>query len=125
MTNVLKQGHRRKNWKVRLFVLRSEPAFLHYFDPTKVSKPPPPPPPAGLMIHLWPPARCESGLSLSLIHVLFQDDVTPAGGFSLRGCLVSSLEDNGVPSGEAFRTAPPSNIGRVTVGSHRFASRQV
>lgn len=33
----LKQGHRRKNWKVRLFVLRSEPAFLHYFDPTKVS----------------------------------------------------------------------------------------
>lgn len=31
------QGHRRKNWKVRLFVLRSEPAFLHYFDPTKVS----------------------------------------------------------------------------------------
>ncbi|TWW72578.1 Pleckstrin-2 [Takifugu flavidus] len=62
MTNVVKQGHRRKNWKVRLFVLRSEPAFLHYFDPTK-------------------------------------DDVNPAGGFSLRGCLVSSLEDNGVPSG--------------------------
>ncbi|XP_056914408.1 pleckstrin-2 [Takifugu flavidus] len=59
---LLKQGHRRKNWKVRLFVLRSEPAFLHYFDPTK-------------------------------------DDVNPAGGFSLRGCLVSSLEDNGVPSG--------------------------
>ncbi|CAG02024.1 unnamed protein product, partial [Tetraodon nigroviridis] len=32
---LLKQGHRRKNWKVRLFVLRSEPAFLHYFDPSK------------------------------------------------------------------------------------------
>ncbi|XP_068195313.1 pleckstrin-2 [Antennarius striatus] len=59
---LLKQGHRRKNWKVRLFVLRSEPAFLHYFDPTK-------------------------------------DDVGPVGGFSLRGCLVSSLDDNGVPSG--------------------------
>ncbi|KAM3595270.1 uncharacterized protein V6R79_020851 [Siganus canaliculatus] len=59
---LLKQGHRRKNWKVRLFVLRSEPSFLHYFDPTK-------------------------------------DDVSPAGGFSLRGCLVSSLNDNGVPSG--------------------------
>nr|XP_015824945.2 pleckstrin-2 [Nothobranchius furzeri] len=59
---LLKQGHRRKNWKVRLFVLRSEPAFLHYYDPTK-------------------------------------DDITPVGGFSLRGCLVSSLEDNGVPSG--------------------------
>ncbi|XP_035467135.1 pleckstrin-2 [Scophthalmus maximus] len=59
---LLKQGHRRKNWKVRLFVLRSEPAFLHYYDPTK-------------------------------------DDLSPAGGFSLRGCLVSSLEDNGVPSG--------------------------
>nr|XP_046269678.1 pleckstrin-2 [Scatophagus argus] len=59
---LLKQGHRRKNWKVRLFVLRSEPAFLHYFDPTK-------------------------------------DDISPAGGFSLRGCLVSSLDDNGVPSG--------------------------
>ncbi|XP_031589271.1 pleckstrin-2 [Oreochromis aureus] len=59
---LLKQGHRRKNWKVRLFVLRSEPAFLHYYDPTK-------------------------------------DDISPVGGFSLRGCLVSSLEDNGVPSG--------------------------
>ncbi|XP_033499398.1 pleckstrin-2 [Epinephelus lanceolatus] len=59
---LLKQGHRRKNWKVRLFVLRSEPAYLHYYDPTK-------------------------------------DDISPAGGFSLRGCLVSSLGDNGVPSG--------------------------
>ncbi|XP_038585850.1 pleckstrin-2 [Micropterus salmoides] len=59
---LLKQGHRRKNWKVRLFVLRSEPAFIHYYDPTK-------------------------------------DDISPVGGFSLRGCLVSSLDDNGVPSG--------------------------
>ncbi|XP_023142435.1 pleckstrin-2 [Amphiprion ocellaris] len=59
---LLKQGHRRKNWKVRLFVLRSEPAFLHYYDPTS-------------------------------------DDISPVGGFSLRGCLVSSLDDNGVPSG--------------------------
>ncbi|XP_034531339.1 pleckstrin-2 [Notolabrus celidotus] len=59
---LLKQGHRRKNWKVRLFVLRSEPAFLHYYDPTK-------------------------------------DDVSPVGGFSLRSCLVSSLNDNGVPTG--------------------------
>ncbi|KAG7229186.1 hypothetical protein INR49_013129 [Caranx melampygus] len=59
---LLKQGHRRKNWKVRLFVLRSEPAFIHYYDPTK-------------------------------------DDLSPAGGFSLRSCLVSSLDDNGVPSG--------------------------
>uniref|UniRef100_A0A3Q0SQF0 Pleckstrin 2 n=1 Tax=Amphilophus citrinellus TaxID=61819 RepID=A0A3Q0SQF0_AMPCI len=59
---LLKQGHRRKNWKVRLFVLRSEPAFLHYYDPTR-------------------------------------DDINPVGGFSLRGCLISSLEDNGVPSG--------------------------
>ncbi|XP_035024257.2 pleckstrin-2 [Hippoglossus stenolepis] len=59
---LLKQGHRRKNWKVRLFVLRSEPAFLHYYDPTK-------------------------------------DELSPAGGFSLRSCLVSSLNDNGVPSG--------------------------
>ncbi|XP_072221330.1 pleckstrin-2 [Leuresthes tenuis] len=59
---LLKQGHRRKNWKVRLFVLRSEPAFLHYYDSAK-------------------------------------DDINPVGGFTLRGCLVSSLEDNGVPSG--------------------------
>ncbi|KAG7510819.1 pleckstrin-2 [Solea senegalensis] len=59
---LLKQGHRRKNWKVRLFVLRSEPDFLHYYDPTR-------------------------------------DDLNPVGGFSLRGCLVSSLGDNGVPSG--------------------------
>ncbi|KAF1374505.1 hypothetical protein PFLUV_G00229790 [Perca fluviatilis] len=59
---LLKQGHRRKNWKVRLFVLRSQPSYLHYYDPTK-------------------------------------DDISPVGGFSLRGCLVSSLQDNGVPSG--------------------------
>ncbi|XP_061552626.1 pleckstrin-2 [Phycodurus eques] len=59
---LLKQGHRRKNWKIRLFVLRSEPSFLHYYDPTK-------------------------------------DDIIPVGGFPLRGSLVSSLDDNGVPSG--------------------------
>ncbi|KAJ6667235.1 hypothetical protein lerEdw1_017213 [Lerista edwardsae] len=29
------QGHKRKNWKVRRFVLRADPAFLHYYDPTK------------------------------------------------------------------------------------------
>uniref|UniRef100_U3J560 Pleckstrin 2 n=1 Tax=Anas platyrhynchos platyrhynchos TaxID=8840 RepID=U3J560_ANAPP len=33
---LVKQGHKRKNWKVRKFVLRAEPAFLHYYDPTKV-----------------------------------------------------------------------------------------
>ncbi|KAG9274925.1 pleckstrin-2 [Astyanax mexicanus] len=59
---LLKQGHKVKNWKVRLFVLRAEPGFLHYYDPSK-------------------------------------DDITPAGGISLRGCLVSSLDDNGIPSG--------------------------
>ncbi|XP_074983309.1 pleckstrin isoform X3 [Caretta caretta] len=26
-------GHRRKNWKVRKFVLREDPAYLHYYDP--------------------------------------------------------------------------------------------
>ncbi|XP_069494824.1 pleckstrin-2 [Ambystoma mexicanum] len=57
-----KQGHKRKNWKVRLFVLRSDPAFLHYYDPTR-------------------------------------EDNRPVGGFSLRGCLISALEDNGVPFG--------------------------
>lgn len=31
------QGHRRKNWKVRKFTLRDDPAFLHYYDPTKVN----------------------------------------------------------------------------------------
>lgn len=30
-----KQGHKRKNWKVRRFVLRKDPAFLHYYDPSK------------------------------------------------------------------------------------------
>ncbi|XP_066536152.1 pleckstrin-2 [Hoplias malabaricus] len=59
---LLKQGHKVKNWKVRLFVLRAEPGFLHYYDPSK-------------------------------------DDINPAGGFPLRGCLVSSLDDNGIPSG--------------------------
>ncbi|XP_026705113.1 pleckstrin-2 [Athene cunicularia] len=59
---LVKQGHKRKNWKVRRFVLRADPAFLHYYDPTK-------------------------------------EENRPVGGFSLRGCLVSALEDNGVPSG--------------------------
>nr|XP_045010412.1 pleckstrin-2 isoform X1 [Jaculus jaculus] len=31
-----KQGHKRKNWKVRRFVLRKDPAFLHYYDPSKL-----------------------------------------------------------------------------------------
>ncbi|KAM6201606.1 pleckstrin-2 [Rhynchocyon petersi] len=57
-----KQGHKRKNWKVRRFVLRREPAFLHYYDPSK-------------------------------------EENRPVGGFSLRGSLVSALEDNGVPTG--------------------------
>ncbi|XP_029449447.1 pleckstrin [Rhinatrema bivittatum] len=30
---LLKQGHRRKNWKVRKFVLRDDPAYMHYYDP--------------------------------------------------------------------------------------------
>ncbi|XP_005996934.1 pleckstrin [Latimeria chalumnae] len=30
---LLKQGHRRKNWKVRKFILRDDPAYLHYYDP--------------------------------------------------------------------------------------------
>ncbi|KAM6956406.1 pleckstrin [Aplochiton taeniatus] len=32
---LLKQGHRRKNWKVRKFILRDDPAYAHYYDPTK------------------------------------------------------------------------------------------
>ncbi|XP_061467044.1 pleckstrin-2 [Rhineura floridana] len=59
---LIKQGHKRKNWKVRRFILRVDPAFLHYYDPTKEGN-------------------------------------RPVGGFSLRGCLVSALEDNGVPTG--------------------------
>ncbi|XP_029411443.1 pleckstrin-2 isoform X2 [Nannospalax galili] len=55
-------GHKRKNWKVRRFVLRKDPAFLHYYDPSK-------------------------------------EENRPVGGFSLRGSLVSALEDNGVPTG--------------------------
>ncbi|XP_012869447.1 PREDICTED: pleckstrin-2 [Dipodomys ordii] len=57
-----KQGHKIKNWKVRRFVLRKDPAFLHYYDPSK-------------------------------------EENRPVGGFSLRGSLVSALEDNGVPTG--------------------------
>ncbi|MCI4376736.1 hypothetical protein PGIGA_G00192030 [Pangasianodon gigas] len=32
---LMKQGHRRKNWKVRKFILRDDPAYIHYYDPTK------------------------------------------------------------------------------------------
>lgn len=31
------QGHRRRNWKVRKFILRDDPAYMHYYDPTKVN----------------------------------------------------------------------------------------
>ncbi|KAM9847439.1 pleckstrin [Aulostomus maculatus] len=36
---LLKQGHRRKNWKVRKFILRNDPAYMHYYDPTKSDDP--------------------------------------------------------------------------------------
>uniref|UniRef100_A0A8C6UES0 Pleckstrin n=1 Tax=Neogobius melanostomus TaxID=47308 RepID=A0A8C6UES0_9GOBI len=36
---LLKQGHRIKNWKVRKFILRDDPAYLHYYDPTKEDDP--------------------------------------------------------------------------------------
>ncbi|XP_054033267.1 pleckstrin [Dryobates pubescens] len=36
---LLKQGHRRKNWKVRKFVLREDPAYLHYYDPAGGEEP--------------------------------------------------------------------------------------
>ncbi|KAG7462875.1 hypothetical protein MATL_G00189320 [Megalops atlanticus] len=36
---LLKQGHRRKNWKVRKFILRDDPAYMHYYDPTKGDEP--------------------------------------------------------------------------------------
>ncbi|XP_078262471.1 pleckstrin-2 [Rhinoraja longicauda] len=60
---LMKQGHKRKNWKVRCFVLREEPSHLHYYDPCK------------------------------------ETNNEPVGGMSLRGCLVSALEDNGIPPG--------------------------
>ncbi|KAM4040555.1 pleckstrin isoform 1-T1 [Anomaloglossus baeobatrachus] len=37
---LLKQGHRRKNWKVRKFVLREDPAYLHYYDPASGNEDP-------------------------------------------------------------------------------------
>ncbi|KAM7385500.1 hypothetical protein PAMP_001582 [Pampus punctatissimus] len=36
---LLKQGHRRKNWKVRKFILRDDPAYMHYYDPAKDDEP--------------------------------------------------------------------------------------
>ncbi|TNN57310.1 Pleckstrin [Liparis tanakae] len=36
---LLKQGHKRRNWKVRKFVLRDDPAYMHYYDPTKGEDP--------------------------------------------------------------------------------------
>uniref|UniRef100_A0A7N6ARE4 Pleckstrin n=1 Tax=Anabas testudineus TaxID=64144 RepID=A0A7N6ARE4_ANATE len=36
---LLKQGHRRKNWKVRKFILRDDPAYIHYYDPAKGDEP--------------------------------------------------------------------------------------
>ncbi|XP_063347559.1 pleckstrin [Pelmatolapia mariae] len=36
---LVKQGHRRKNWKVRKFILRDDPAYIHYYDPAKADDP--------------------------------------------------------------------------------------
>uniref|UniRef100_A0A3B3D427 Pleckstrin n=1 Tax=Oryzias melastigma TaxID=30732 RepID=A0A3B3D427_ORYME len=36
---LLKQGHKRKNWKVRKFILRDDPAYMHYYDPSKGEDP--------------------------------------------------------------------------------------
>ncbi|CAM9979485.1 unnamed protein product [Lampetra planeri] len=60
---LMKQGHRRRNWKVRKFILREEPSYLHYYDPTK------------------------------------EKSERPLGGFPVRGCLVTALDDGGVPPG--------------------------
>lgn len=40
--------------------------------------------------------------SYALFPFSLQEDNKPVGGFSLRGCLVSALEDNGVPAGELW-----------------------
>lgn len=51
---------------MRLFVLRSEPAFLHYFDPTKVSEPAAAAACVSFNLRftfdLWSPVRGESGV---------------------------------------------------------------
>ncbi|TKS85710.1 Pleckstrin [Collichthys lucidus] len=36
---LLKQGHKRKNWKVRKFILRDDPAYMHYYEPSKGDDP--------------------------------------------------------------------------------------
>lgn len=98
---------------MRLFVLRSEPAFLHYYDPTKVSlqkKPLKEMFRYEIREMTWTNPNTAAVLftpqTTNLTQLLFspvipQDDISPVGGFSLRSCLVSSLNDNGVPSGES------------------------
>lgn len=66
------------------------------------------------MFHAWKNQHYVSKF-IKVMHVLWetiifssyavfpfslQEDNKPVGGFSLRGCLVSALEDNGVPAGE-------------------------
>ncbi|XP_036057594.1 pleckstrin isoform X1 [Onychomys torridus] len=74
---LLKQGHRRKNWKVRKFVLREDPAYLHYYDP------------AGCR------SSCASWTSKNSAGGEHQGSgEDPLGAVHLRGCVVTSVESN-------------------------------
>lgn len=111
---LLLQGHRRKNWKVRKFTLRDNPAYMHYYDPTKVST------------GNYEPTRRKSIFSFlfSCSNFIFSDWLDsiflpvcqsddPLGSIHLRGSVVTAVEF--VPDGElsqdthALRFPPSGN----------------
>ncbi|OWK57576.1 Pleckstrin [Lonchura striata] len=83
---LLKQGHRRKNWKVRKFVLRDDPAYLHYYDPAGVREI------WVISLFVLNPVPCRKVLHLILISCPPQGE-EPLGAIHLRGCVVTAVED--------------------------------
>ncbi|KAM9804153.1 pleckstrin [Neosynchiropus ocellatus] len=73
---LLKQGHRIKNWKVRKFILRDDPAFMHYYDATKVE--------SEIIVH--------SDNYMTFQYPVFQKDDEPLGSIHLRGSVVTAVD---------------------------------
>lgn len=84
------QGHRRKNWKVRKFVVRDDPAFMHYYDPAKVN--------IGLFFFFYKQSFFIFLSTLASASFLIHQNSDPLGSIHLRGSVVTAVEY--VPDGE-------------------------
>lgn len=109
--SLLLQGHRRKNWKVRKFTLRDDPAYMHYYDPTKVKTGDYEPTRSTFFFFSCNSFIFSDWLDSIFLPVCQSDD--PLGSIHLRGSVVTAVEF--VPDGElsqdthALRFPPSGN----------------